>query len=165
MTHADLVARGLKWLENRCTIAFPELVTAAGETPDGWGFGGDGSILVECKATRSDFLADAKKYYRRRPAFGMGNLRYYLCPPGLIRPEELPEAWGLLYCLPKQIKVVVKARPQEANLDAERRLLASVVRRCALRWPIHQVQDMETMPGRARAANCASEMASQAHVG
>ena len=144
MTHAELVARGLRWLENRCTIAFAEICTSAMEIPDGWGYGGDGSVLIECKATRSDFLSDAKKYYRRRPQAGMGNLRYYLCPPGLIRSEELPEAWGLLYCMPKTIKVVVKARPQEANLQRERALLASVVRRCAIRWPIHEIKDMAT---------------------
>lgn len=153
MTHAELVARGLKWLENRCTIAFAELSTAAMEIPDGWGYGGNGSVLIECKATRSDFLADAKKFYRRQPKAGMGNLRYYLCPQGLIQPEELPEAWGLLYCLPKQIKVVVKARLQHANLQHERIFLASVVRRCAIRWPIHEIMDMDTAQKRVEACN------------
>lgn len=146
--HAELVARAHRWLRSRCTISFPELVTIAMENPDGWGYGGDGSILVECKATRADFLADRKKFFRRNPAHGMGNLRYFLCPPDLIQPVELPEKWGLLYCMPKTIKVVVKAMPQDCNLMAERTLLASVVRRCALRWPIHEIQDVGTMPGK-----------------
>ncbi|MGE4296810.1 MAG: hypothetical protein AB7E47_02175 [Desulfovibrionaceae bacterium] len=141
--HAALVERGLRWLRNRCSVAFAELVTIAGEIPDGWGYSADGSILVECKATRSDFLADAKKIYRRLPEKGMGNHRYFLCPPDLIKPEELPASWGLLYCYPKQIKVVVKAKSQPANLVAERTLLVSLVRRCALRWDITDVQKME----------------------
>lgn len=146
MTHKELVERGLRWLEGRCTFALAEIVTIAGEAPDGYGWGAEGSILIECKASRSDFLADAKKHFRRRPENGMGNCRYYLCTPGLISAEELPESWGLLYCLPKIVKVVVKARCQEANLEAERTMLASVIRRCAIRWPLREIQDVDTMP-------------------
>jgi len=28
---------------------------------------------------------------------GLGVYRFYLCPVGLIQPEELPPKWGLLY--------------------------------------------------------------------
>lgn len=30
----------------------------------------------------------------------MGDYRYYCCPKGLIKPEELPLGWGLLYVFP-----------------------------------------------------------------
>ena len=141
LTHSELVARGLKWAQRRTSFAFAELSTFAGEFPDVWGMGGDGSLLIECKASRSDFLADAKKWFRRSPELGMGNIRYYLCPPNMISPAELPESWGLLYCLPKTIRVEVKAKPQEANLKTERLFLASIVRRCALRWPVDKIQE------------------------
>lgn len=140
MTHAELVERALKWASSRTSFAFAELRTFAGEFPDVWGMGGDGSLLIECKAYRSDFLADAKKWFRRHPEKSMGNVRYYICPPDMISPAELPESWGLLYCLPRTVRVVVKAKPQTANLYNERVFLASIVRRCSLRWPISEIQ-------------------------
>lgn len=52
-------------------------------------------FMVETKISRSDFLADFKKQHRQEG--GVGNYRYYDCPIGLIKPEELPEKWGLIY--------------------------------------------------------------------
>lgn len=145
MTHAELVARALKWVRNQCIIAFPELVSMNYEIPDVWGYGRGRSILIECKATRADFLADQKKVFRREADMGMGNYRFFMCPPDLISAEEIPAAWGLLYCREKIIKKVKMAQHQPANMLAERQLLASVVRRCALRWPIHEIQDINTL--------------------
>lgn len=56
-----------------------------------------GSILIEVKTSRSDFLVDAKKKPRQYPETGVGKWRYYLCPTGLIREDELPAQWGLIY--------------------------------------------------------------------
>lgn len=70
-----------------------------GESPDSIGFRAtglhDGSFLVECKASRADFLADKHKPHRR--TLGMGKYRYYLCAEGLIGLEDLPDRWGLLW--------------------------------------------------------------------
>jgi hypothetical protein len=57
----------------------------------------DGSVVVEVKTSRSDFLADFKKPHRSGDTVGIGMYRYYMCPEGVIRPDELPERWGLLY--------------------------------------------------------------------
>jgi len=54
------------------------------------------SVLVECKVTRSDFLADRAKPFRQKSEKGVGNERFYLAPPGMIKVEELPAGWGLL---------------------------------------------------------------------
>lgn len=54
-------------------------------------------FVVESKVSRADFLADAKKSFRKNPEEGVGNYRYYACPEGLIKPEELPPKWGLIY--------------------------------------------------------------------
>ena len=100
MTHADLVKKAERWLLNtkRCAFVFTELVTIASEIPDAIGFRDMGvSMLVECKATRADFLSDYKKYHRREPQAGMGAYRFYMCPSGLIKPDELPDKWGLVY--------------------------------------------------------------------
>jgi hypothetical protein len=99
MTHSRLVARATAWLRrNGFRVALPELYTAAtGEIPDAWGLASGGtSCLIECKVSRADFLRDKEKYFRRRPEAGMGNLRYYMAPAGLIKLIDLPEGWGLL---------------------------------------------------------------------
>lgn len=54
------------------------------------------SYLIETKISRSDFLADAKKPFRQDATQGVGDYRYYACPEGLIKPDELPEKWGLI---------------------------------------------------------------------
>jgi hypothetical protein len=54
------------------------------------------SVLVECKVTRSDFLADRAKPFRLKPEQGVGCERFYLVPAGLLRAEDLPQGWGLL---------------------------------------------------------------------
>jgi hypothetical protein len=54
------------------------------------------TVLVEEKVSRGDFLADARKPHRE-VGNGVGLFRYYMCPAGLISPDEVPERWGLLW--------------------------------------------------------------------
>jgi len=49
------------------------------------------SYMIECKATRSDFLSDKTKPFRKKPERGVGNYRYYMTPPNLISADDLPE--------------------------------------------------------------------------
>lgn len=106
-THASLCSLAARWLRftntrggHGCQVALSEPRTGylAGEIPDAIGFRvaepGTGSVVVECKVSRADFLADAKKPHRS--AAGMGLYRYYLCPEGVIEPGDVPERWGLL---------------------------------------------------------------------
>lgn len=116
--------------KQRCPVVLTEIVTS-GEAPDGLGFYAGTTYLVECKASRSDFLNDAKKPYRRESYRGLGNHRYYLCPDGLIAESELPEKWGLLYATEKGVRYVRTADYQVANREAEQRILLSVLRRIA----------------------------------
>lgn len=67
------------------------------EQVDGIAWNGYGSFLVEAKMSISDFRADAKKEFRQNPESGVGKYRYYACPEGLLKPEDLPEKWGLIY--------------------------------------------------------------------
>src|ERR1700691_1139796 len=82
MKHSTLVAMGVRWLSRQCSVVLYEFATPAEENPDviGWAPGA-GSVLIECKLTRSDFLRDSSKVVRKNPRAGMGQRRYYLCPP------------------------------------------------------------------------------------
>ncbi|MDH2636824.1 adenylosuccinate synthase [Acinetobacter nosocomialis] len=69
-----------------------------------------GTVVLEAKVSRSDFLADRKKPHRAKPETGVGKWRYYICPQGLIKADELPEKWGLIYVSPAgRCKVVAGA--------------------------------------------------------
>lgn len=108
MEHDKLVDIALKWIQRApsrfgggCQFASTEMPTGvSGERPDVFGlnfneFKGQGcSTLIEVKASRADFLADKNKLHRTKG--GVGQLRYYLAPKGLIDPSELPAKWGLL---------------------------------------------------------------------
>lgn len=136
MTHNDLVKKARLWLDNsmECTVVLSELTTINPETPDGLGFksvGGE-SILVECKATRADFIADKKKFFRRNEWAGMGDRRFFMVPKNLISPLEVPDPWGLVEVYPdsKIAKITKEAiRVEESNKTAEVTMLVSVIRR------------------------------------
>jgi len=98
--HAQLVRRASKWLiRQRCTFALLEPYAEGCEKPDaiGWQLCGR-SILVECKASRADFLADRHKDCRKIPwEFGLGQQRWYATASGVLRSaDELPPRWGWL---------------------------------------------------------------------
>ncbi len=126
---------GVRWLGRRCSVVLYEFAAAADENPDviGWASGA-GSVLIECKLNRSDFLRDAKKTVRKNPRTGMGQRRYYLCPTDVIQVKELPPKWGLLWITKGQVKVMREARGHaERNLVAEVQFLSSMLRRAQIR--------------------------------
>ena len=107
MTHQELCSAAAKCLVSRfkCHFAITDLTTYAGEKPDAIGFKGDVSIVIEAKVSRADFLADKKKYYRKE-GNGMGDHRFYICPTDMIKVEELPAGWGLIYFNGKKSRVI-----------------------------------------------------------
>jgi len=118
MTHAKLLLMAVEWLRRyRCGVVLSEQACVSGEMPDAIGWKRTcHSVLVECKASRPDFLADRDKPFRLKPETGVGCERYYLAPRGLIRVEELPSGWGLLEVCRREIQ---KARPSAKNLRSE----------------------------------------------
>ena len=137
LTHAKLVAKGVKWLRGQggkqwsSPIVCGELVAMGIEIPDVIGFSsGGGSSLIECKTSKSDFKRDKKKMFRSVPQMGMGKYRFYMCPTGLIEKDDLPDSWGLLYVNEKGIvKLIVKPKAQYCNLKAEHSYMYSIMRR------------------------------------
>ncbi|VAW91923.1 hypothetical protein MNBD_GAMMA23-194 [hydrothermal vent metagenome] len=156
-THKELTELAVKWLKRPqsqkgpgCHVAVSECRSGwSDEIPDAIGFRAagknDGSIIVEVKISRSDFLADAKKSHRNGSVKGLGNWRYYLCPEGVIKPNEIPDNWGLLYVNNRgHIKPIVgpmnesnyrtrmrfiESMRQESNVDGERFLLVKLLSR------------------------------------
>jgi hypothetical protein len=104
------------------------MVTAGPETPDAIGFKSFESILIEVKVSRGDFLRDAKKRHRQ-DGEGMGDLRYYMAPAGMIKSEEVPAGWGLLEVIEGRVRERLEAPRRKARKDHEVALLVSALRR------------------------------------
>jgi hypothetical protein len=102
------------------------------------------SVLVECKVTRSDFLADRAKPFRLKPAKGVGCERFYLAPADLIRREELPPGWGLLELRRNRIELIhasAKDLRSAAGFRCEMNLLLASLRRVEVRVDPQSITD------------------------
>jgi hypothetical protein len=138
--HEQLVTRAAEWLRHKygCGIILSEQYCASGEVPDVIGWKAHcKSVLVECKVSRSDFLADAGKPFRVNPEEALGSQRFYFAPEGLIAPLELPEHWGLLETKGREVRVTVKPSRKDlrspAGLMKEMNLLLASLRRVEVR--------------------------------
>lgn len=124
-------------------IVANELHTGNSETPDVIGFKGSSSIVVECKTSRGDFLADGKKWHRRHNN-GMGDLFFFAIPADdrFIKPVELNEEQGLLYvCERSVVPEKIPKRRDSANKHAEIIYLVSVIRRLKISTAVYVVAD------------------------
>lgn len=146
MTHASLVRKAVDWLRRYgCGVVLSEQACISGEMPDAIGWKrACHSVLVECKVSRADFLADRTKPFRHRPETGVGCERWYLVPRGLVDPDELPAGWGLLEHHSQKIEVV---RPSRKNLRSdegfrcEMNLLLASLRRVEVRIEPQTITD------------------------
>ena len=122
-THADLIDVAARWLEGtrRCCIVLTEQGFGS-EVCDAIGWGKT-CIVVECKVSRADFLADQRKPHRRDRC-GLGRERWYLTPPGLLRAGELPAGWGLAEWNGRIVRRVVPAPVLEPRSDMWQQELA-----------------------------------------
>lgn len=148
--HQQLVKLGASWLKRQgFGVVATELVTGRNvEQADVIGFRSSCSVVIEAKASRSDFLADKAKPHR--VSGGLGVYRFYLCPQGVIGIEDLPPRWGLLHAVGRKVIEVSKplgnAWPSlgspsirdwalfqhQADQLAERDVLYSIARRRSL---------------------------------
>ena len=139
MTHPQLVKLAVQWLRSYgCGVILSEQSCVSGEAPDAIGWKARcHSVVVECKVSRADFLADRHKPWRKKPDNAMGCERYFLSAPGLIKREELPSGWGLLVCPGR--KVIMEAAASNRRLRSaegmkyEMNLLLASLRRVEIR--------------------------------
>jgi len=137
--HDELVQRAFTWLQFSfgCSVVFKERKASTQEEPDAIGFRGGFSCLIECKASRADFISDKKKSFRRTPSEGMGYERFYMAPVGLLEPSEMPDGWGLLevyevppMCRNRTVKIAKESEKFiERALSKEVSYLVSAIRR------------------------------------
>ncbi len=136
-THDQLCDIAVDYLKKRgYYVVAKEVNCGCGEIPDAIGFNYSRSALIECKTSRSDFLADRKKLCRTGKRTGLGNYRFYLCEEGLIKKEELPYGWGLIYVNNTRVKTMKGPKSgafggsmwHDSDIGNERDLLLEYVR-------------------------------------
>lgn len=172
-THAELVARGARWLRNSydCPVVLTETATYSGEIPDviGWKRNGR-SVMIECKSNRSDFLADAIKPHRKAPEIALGAERWYMIPAGedIIRlaSDDLPSDWGLIEVKGNRCKIIVQARPRkdlrsDIAKSCEMRLLVASLHRVQCRLGNANLHDWLRWDNRFLSAEYMSETAQE----
>jgi len=164
--HYQLCLEGAKWLHKRknlncrecpcfkntccgacrrCLYVAVELNTYATENTDVWGFDGWCTTVIEVKTSHADFKNDQKKFWRNvLPEHQAGNLRWYLCPEGIIKPDELPEGWGLLYWDGKRIYPVVAPETRMQGCHADMMILYSILKREKFPQKIYNYRGMNT---------------------
>lgn len=139
MTHSALVELAVRWLRTsyRCGIILSEQACCTGEVPDVIGWQARcRSVLVECKISRADFLADRGKSWRMDvdAQAALGCERFYMAPAGLIATAELAPGWGLLEVRGRKVEIAVafskrkSLRTPEGLLNEMNLLLASLRR-------------------------------------
>ncbi len=146
MTHAQLVERAVRWLRYyRCGVVLSEQACSSGEMPDAIGWKqACHSVLVECKVTRADFLADRAKPFRQKPEEGVGSERFYLAAPGLIKVDELPTGWGLLEIRRGRVEIIhasAKNLRTATGFRYEMNLLLASLRRVEVRIEPQSITD------------------------
>lgn len=132
LSHNELCKIGCTFLrEQYCSIIINQPNNLLnGESPDAIGFHGyNQSHVVEAKTSRSDFLSDKNKAFRANPKLGVGVFRWFICEPGLISVEDLPDNWGLVYAVKGKREIIKEAKLQERNVMAEMCLLYNTARR------------------------------------
>lgn len=136
----------VSWLRRyRCGVVLSEQACLSGEMPDAIGWKNRcHSVLVECKASRPDFLADQAKPWRQNPESGVGTERYYLAPVGMISPAELPAGWGLLATRGREITVLKRSAKNlrsSTGFQNEMNLLLASLRRVEVRIEPQSITD------------------------
>ncbi len=157
-THDDLVLRALVFAKIglNCLVAGKDIgasINGRNEIADVWGYtvvhshaklrSKYGSWLFEIKASRSDFLADLKKQHRQPGVDALGRWRVYYAAPGIIRPDEVPDGWGLIEPWGEyRHRYLVLPRPFSVSVPALHAEL-KIASRLSREWEMLQSQAIE----------------------
>ena len=148
-THHQMCCQVAKWLQGRWSGKKPyahyvavELVTQGYENTDVFGFNPTYSTMIEIKVSRTDFLRDKQKYSNK---FGrVGDYKYYCCPKDIIKVNDLPDKWGLLYIDDNgEIDLIKMADETDTNLYTERSIICSIMRREGIKKQVFNYRNNE----------------------
>ena len=136
--HYDLCRMAATWIRqpknkekwhSPYNLSTVELVCYGVCLPDVYATNGEISAIIEVKTSHSDYERDGAKYSLLKPDRAIGDFRYYLCPENIIKIDELPPYWGLLYYKDGKIKKIRSAIRQPCDRTLDMFVLMSIMRR------------------------------------
>lgn len=96
-----------------------------------WPSQGYRSIAFEVKVTRADFMREVTDPTKREPAERLAGECFFATPAGLLRPDEVPEGWGLMELRADGSVAVRKAAAQRKPEPWPLAFVACIARRSA----------------------------------
>jgi len=116
MTEKEIIKALVCWLD---PVKYPFQMANAyfyGWECDYWAMDPHGITReFEIKVTRSDFKGDAKKPKHENTANG-ANYFYYVTPANLVKAEEVPRDYGLIWVAERSLIIVKKPRRLHSTL-------------------------------------------------
>jgi len=85
-------------------------------------------IAYEIKVSRADFARELEKPKKREFAERVANECYFAMPVGLVKPDEIPEGWGLIEAVKNGTRIKKRAK-QRKVADPPLHFAASIARR------------------------------------
>ncbi len=80
-----------------------------------WAGGKYRAIAFEIKISRSDFTRELKRPEKRAFAEKVAEECFFACPAGLVKPDEVPEGWGLIVATKAGLKVLKHAQQRKVE--------------------------------------------------
>jgi hypothetical protein len=124
--------------------SFVELPTSTGFAGSGarldffalhtWPSKGNVSIAYEVKVSRNDFANELRKPTKRQDAEALAHECYFVVPHNLVKPDEVPEGWGLVYANRGGLRRV-KMATQRTPAPWPRTFIAALARRSSDKSP------------------------------
>mgnify|MGYP000120537710 CR=1 FL=1 len=89
------------------------------------------SVAVEVKVSRSDFMRELERPQKRAPWEQLAAECWFATPSGLVKPDEVPEGWGLVE-LQSNGRLRRKKLPTQRIIKSQPlTFVAALARRCA----------------------------------
>ena len=85
-------------------------------------------VGYEIKISRNDFLNEIKKPDKRIATELFTNLAYFVAPAGLIKPDEIPDSWGLIEVSGDMTNIVTDAVWRDVGRELPLSFVASLGR-------------------------------------
>lgn len=85
-------------------------------------------VAYEVKVSRADFARELEKPKKREFAEKVANECYFAMPVGLVRPDEIPEGWGLIEAVKNGMRVKKRAQQRKVE-DMPLHFVAAMARR------------------------------------
>lgn len=95
-----------------------------------WKSSGYRAVAYEVKVSRADFARELANPEKRAFAESIAEECYFATPAGLVRPDEVPEGWGLIVAQANGLKVM-KRPTQRTPRPWPREFVCAIARRAA----------------------------------